>query len=293
MKIKQFEFTPVLGWSASRYDTFSGCKREYYYRYYGKYDPVHSRQKIDCLKYLTSVPLETGNIVHDVIKAVLQRLQKSEADIDAERFRQFVRSETEKQCRAKTFFEVYYKEVESVDSQNLLPKIEQCIDSFLGSPRYDWIKKATIATRDQWLIEPPGYGEARIDNLKVYCKVDFLFPADDGIVIVDWKTGKEDDDKHTKQLMGYTAWAGYHLNRFAADVTPIVAYLQPSYREVEISPTDSDLVAFRERIEKETREMYAFCRDIEENLPLDKYLFPMTENLGVCRFCKFQELCER
>jgi hypothetical protein len=39
--------------------------------------------------------------------------------------------------------------------------------------------------------------------------------------------------------------------------------------------------------------MYAFCRDIEENLPLDKYLFPMTENLGVCRFCKFQELCER
>ena len=293
MKLKRFEFTPILGWSASRYDIFSGCKREYFYEYYGKYDPVHSRQKIDRLKYLTSVPLETGNIVHDVIKAVLQRLRKSEADFDAERFRQFVRSMTEEQCRAKTFLEVYYKEVERIGSEDLLPKIERCVDSFLNSPRYDWIKKAAISTRDQWVIEPPGYGEARIDGLKVYCKVDFLFPAEDRIVIVDWKTGKEDEDKHLKQLTGYAAWAAYHLDRGAADVTPIVAYLQPEYREVEIAPTDADLFAFRERIERETKEMYAFCRDIEENLPLGKSSFPTTMNLGTCRFCNFQELCER
>jgi hypothetical protein len=293
MKLKRFEFTPILGWSASRYDIFSGCKREYFYEYYGKYDPVHSRQKIDRLKYLTSIPLETGNIVHDIIKAVLLRLRKSEADFDAERFRQFVRSMTEEQCRTKAFLEVYYKEVERIGSEDLLPKIERCVDSFLNSPRYDWIRKAAIPTRDQWLIEPPGYGEARMDGLKVYCKVDFLFPAEDRIVIVDWKTGKEDEDKHLKQLTGYAAWAAYHLDRCAADVTPIVAYLQPEYREVGIAPTDADLFAFRERIERETKEMYAFCRDIEENLPLGKSSFPMTMNLGICRFCNFQELCER
>jgi len=293
MKIKRFDFTPILGWSASRYDIFTECKREYFYQYYGKYDSEHSIEKINFLKALTSVPLETGNIVHDVIKAVLQRLQKSEADFDAERFRQFVRSETEKQCRAKTFLEVHYKEVESIGSDDLLPKIERCVDSFLNSPRCDWIKKAAIPTRDQWVIEPPGYGEARLDGLKVYCKVDFLFPVENRIVIVDWKTGKEDEYKHKRQLTGYTAWAAYHLDRGAADVTPIVAYLQPGYREVEISPTDADLVAFREGIEKETREMYAFCRDVEENLPLDKYHFPMTDSLRVCKLCNFRELCER
>jgi CRISPR/Cas system-associated exonuclease Cas4 (RecB family) len=293
MKLKRFEFMPILGWSASRYDIFSGCKGEYFYEYYGKYDPVHSRQKIDRLKYLTSVPLETGNIVHDVIKAVLQRLRRSEADLDAERFRQFVKSMTEEQCRTKTFLEVHYKEVERIGSEDILPKIERCVGSFLSSPRYDWIRKAAIPTRDQWIIEPPGYGEARIDGLKVYCKIDFLFPAENRIVIVDWKTGKEDEDKHTKQLTGYTAWAAYHLDRCAADVTPVVAYLQPEYREVGIPPTDADLFAFRERIERETKEMYAFCRDIEENLPLDKSSFPATMNLGICRFCNFQELCER
>ena len=129
--------------------------------------------------------------------------------------------------------------------------------------------------------------------LKVYCKVDFLFPAEDRIVIVDWKTGKEDEDKHLKQLTGYAAWAAYHLDRSAADVTPIVAYLQPEYREVGIAPTDADLFAFRERIERETKEMYAFCRDIEENIPLGKSSFPTAMNLGTCRFCNFQELCER
>ena len=36
--LKQFEFTPILGWSASRYDTFKSCQRRYYYTYYAKYD---------------------------------------------------------------------------------------------------------------------------------------------------------------------------------------------------------------------------------------------------------------
>jgi len=293
MKIKRFDYTPILGWSASRYDVFSECKREYFYEYYGKYDPVHPRHTIDRLKNLTSVPLETGNIVHDVIKALLQRLRKSEAEIDTERFREFVRRETEEQCRAKTFFEVYYREADSIGSRDLLPKIEGCLDSFLSSLRYEWIRRDAIATKDEWLIEPPGYGETRIDGLKVYCKVDFLFPAENGVVIVDWKTGKPDDGKHTKQMMGYKAWAAYHLDCCADDVTSIVAYLQPDYREVEIPSVDADLAAFRERIEKETGEMYAFCRDIEENIPLNKDLFPMTGNARVCRLCNYRELCQR
>lgn len=293
MKIKRFDYTPILGWSASRYDIFSECKREYFYEYYAKYDPMLPRQKIDHLKNLTSVPLETGNVVHDVIKAALQRLQKSEADIDLERFREFIRRETEKQCRTKTFFEVYYQEAESIGSQDILPKIEKCVEVFLSSPRYDWIRTIAIATKDRWLIEPPGYGETRIDGLKVYCKVDFLFPAENRIVIIDWKTGKPDDDKHSKQLMGYKAWAASQVGCFADDVTSIVAYLQPDYREVEISSTDADLTTFRERIDKETREMYAFCRDIAENTPLDKEFFPLAENTRVCRLCSYRELCER
>ena len=35
-EIKQFPFTPILGWSSTRYDMFSLCRRRYFYHYYGK-----------------------------------------------------------------------------------------------------------------------------------------------------------------------------------------------------------------------------------------------------------------
>ena len=86
MEIKAFGFTPILGWSFSRYDTFSDCKRKYYYQYYGKYDSQYKRDKIDFLKGLTSIPMEIGNVSHDVIQSVLERLLKSTAPIDTEKF---------------------------------------------------------------------------------------------------------------------------------------------------------------------------------------------------------------
>ena len=39
MKTEKFDYTPILGWSVTRYDKFLTCKRQYYYEYYGKYDP--------------------------------------------------------------------------------------------------------------------------------------------------------------------------------------------------------------------------------------------------------------
>jgi len=84
--MKHFTFSPKPGWSVSRYSLFETCKRQYYYTYYAKYDPVYPIQKILALKNMTSIPLEIGNIVHDVNKTLLERLQKTAKDIDNERF---------------------------------------------------------------------------------------------------------------------------------------------------------------------------------------------------------------
>ena len=81
------------------------------------------------------------------------------------------------------------------------------------------------------MIEPPGYGQTEINGLKAYCKVDFLFPVEDMIYIMDWKTGKADTDKHTKQMIGYSAWASYHFEHAPEKIQPIIAYLKPDYSE--------------------------------------------------------------
>ena len=54
MLLKKFDFTPILGWSVSRYDTFKTCRRRYYYTYYAKFDPEFSADRINRLKQMTN-----------------------------------------------------------------------------------------------------------------------------------------------------------------------------------------------------------------------------------------------
>lgn len=293
LEIKKFGFTPILGWSVSRYDMFTTCNRQYYYQYYAKYDPDYTRKKIDALKILTSIPLEIGNIVHDTISTVLQRLLKSNSEIDRQRFQDFVEKIVAQNIKSKVFFEFHYGEVEAVMPEDILPAINESLSAFLDSPRFKWIKDKAIANKHDWLIEPPGYGETRVDGMKVYCKVDFLFISNGKIIILDWKTGKQLKEKHRKQLLGYSTWAAYHLNASASDIGPIIAYLRPSYEESCLNPLDSDLEAFSALIRKETDEMYALCSDVQENVPKDKASFPMTSKTFLCKYCKFKELCEK
>ncbi len=293
LEVHRFPYTAILGWSASRYDTYRRCKRQYYYQYYAKHDPELPRERVEKLKKLTSMPLEVGSIVHDTVAAILNRLLKSGAAIDRKRFDEFVEKRTALVCRGRTFSEVYYVEQEAVEPEDILPKIQACLETFLGSERYAWVVSKARENRDEWIVEPPGYGESRLDGMKVYCKVDFLFVVDDRVVILDWKTGKRDDEKYAKQMLGYGAWAMHHLNRPAADIDTYVAYLRPEYEELHVRPTEAQLTGFVERIRSETDEMYALCRDVPENLPVEKEAFPMTENENLCRFCNYRELCDR
>jgi hypothetical protein len=141
------------------------------------------------------------------------------------------------------------------------------------------------------VIDPPGYGESRLGDLKVYCKVDFMFPIDDELHIVDWKTGKEDPEKHRKQLLGYSTWASFHFDVEAALVKPSIAYLKPDYREVHETFNTFDLENFAIQVRAETQEMYEYCRDVKNNIPLDKKEFEKVDKQAICRHCNFRGLC--
>lgn len=292
MVLKKFEYTDILGWSVSRYDVFQLCRRKYYYTYYAKYDPVHSRKKIDFLKNMTSIALETGNIVHDMNKAILERFQKSEKPVDRKKFAGYVRNETDKYCRSKTFMEVYYKEIPEISIEEIYDKAMVSLNNFLNSPRFDWLLRKALVSKDCWVIEPPGYGETRIDGMKAYCKVDFLFPVEEKMYIMDWKTGKADNDKHSRQLLGYASWASYHFGTSPENIIPIIAYLSPEYREIQIPITEADIRDFSESVKSQTQEMYEFCINIAENIPKNKELFTMTEHKIFCEYCNFRELCK-
>ena len=289
---ESYPFTPILGWSMSRYDAFSTCRRRYYYQYYGKHDPEFARTRIDALKNLTSVPLAVGTIVHDAIAAVLERLLKSSSEIDVSRFGEFVSRKIDLTCAGECFFEVHYAEKEAVQPEDFQPLVHECMQTFFVSDRFQWVRESALGN-EQHLIDPPGYGETRLYGMKAYAKVDFLFVVEDRVVILDWKTGKQDDDKHRKQLLAYSAWAASHLQRPPSEIEGITAYLRPTYREITVLPSQQDLDGLVAQIRAETAEMQGMCGDIDGNVPLAKDRFELTETRGYCKHCNFKELCGR
>jgi hypothetical protein len=289
--IEKFEYTPILGWSLSRYDTFKLCQRQYFYSYYPKYDTDYSEYKIKELKALTSTPLAVGIITHDVIAALLGRLLKSESIVDRKRFSGFAEKELEKYCKHNKFSEVYYEEVKKINTEEIFSSIKKNLENLLNSKRFKWIREKAVKNKHKWIIEPPGYGEFRLDGMKAYCKVDFLFPFEEKTYIIDWKTGKEDRNKHDKQLMGYACWASYHFKNKPENYIAISAYLDPTYREKELQFKNYQVENFIHTVQKETAEMHSFCEDVSENIPVPKENFKKTTNEKICNYCNFREIC--
>lgn len=289
--LARYKYTPVLGWSSSRYEVFKMCKRQYYYQYYGKYDPEYDFQKINYLKNLTSVPLAVGQLVHDGISAVLNRLIKSEKDIDQQRFKKYIEKMVEEFITRQNFKEIYYGELSRIDKTMIYREVMYCLENFLQSDRFVWIKNRAVANKRKWVIEPGDFGETRIDGYKAYCKVDFMFPVDDKVYILDWKTGKPQKEKHHKQLTGYVVKAMEERNTSSQNIIAVLAYLQPDYKEVSVEPETSELNNFYSVVKSETEEMRKYCDNIEENIPLDKEVFAKTTNERICSFCNYNELC--
>lgn len=293
-RIREFGFTDVLGWSYTRYSTFQSCKRQYYYEKYAKFDLEHNFLKIKTLGQLTSVPLEIGFITHELIKTLLGRLKRSSEPIDRERFFDYARREAESIFKSRNFEDIYYGVRDRIDfEKEIFEEVSLCLENFLASDRLQWIFEEALVSKDDWIIEPHGFGEFRIDKMKAYCKVDFLFPIGDELYIIDWKTGKEDYKKHSTQLRGYAYWANFHLKKDYALIDTTIAHLRPIYKENSIRVNEYDIENFADVVKEQSEDMYRYCADIELNVPLAKDMFPMTDHMNFCKTCKYRELCGR
>lgn len=303
-EIRRFGFTYPLGWSYTRYDTFTQCKRKYYFEYYRKRD-IENVARIEALRELTSVPLEIGNISHKLIIGILTRLQKSADEIDRDRFYAWAQRKAQTIFAKKKFEEVHYGKAESIDFVNeIFRPVMTAMINFFESPRLRWLYEEALLTRHDWFIEAEEnennfedkyLGECRIDEQKAYCKVDFMFPVGDELHIIDWKTGKQDGNinKHTTQLKGYAGWAKFQFGAEYSKVKPTAAYLLPEYSENSIDVNEYDLDEFSGMIRRQTEHMKQYCEDADQNIPRPKEEFPMTEKMNLCGFCKYRELCGR
>lgn len=289
---RKYPFTPILGWSVSRYDKFETCKRQYWYDYYAKkFDRDVTPDKIDSLKSLTSTHLEIGNLVHDVIATQLHVLRRNIVPEDTNEILKYSYYLVDRAIENKRFLEVHYGQKDKIDADDMKVKVANCLKNFFRSSWYEWLLKDGTHQRGNWIVEPNDFGEVRINGLKAYCKVDFLFPLSAGqLCVLDWKTGKVDREKHRKQMTGYVAYAQDIFKVPAESVRPVVVYLGGSYDELEYGFGQDEIDRFAEDILVQTKEMYGYCESIDENIPKPKDHFPKQVH-KLCAYCNYQELC--
>ena len=291
MKLVKFSYSPILGWSFSRYGMFSSCKRQYWYNYYAKYDREFPLNVIDLQKKLTSRHLEVGSISHYIIAEALKWSARNKSIPSYEKMLLKLEKE-EKELFAKDFYEVYYREMDGIPKEEILEKVKLALKNVVESGKLNWVFENSIKNSDGWLVEPDGYGETKIGGLKAYCKVDFLFSIGDKVHIIDWKSGKK-KESHIEQLLGYATFASYHFRKPIDKIETTVSYILPEYEEKTVIFNQTDLDEFPNRVKRETEEMYSYLVDIEQNKPKTKDNFPMTENIRTCKFCNYKELCKR
>jgi hypothetical protein len=66
-----YPFTPQLGWTSTRSETFRSCRRRYFFQYYARYDRQLQLVRIQRLKSLSSIPTAGGQAVHDGVAGLL------------------------------------------------------------------------------------------------------------------------------------------------------------------------------------------------------------------------------
>jgi hypothetical protein len=198
------EIKNEFSWSKSRDSVFQTCPRQYYFNYYGYWGgwernaPERTRE-IYVLKKLKNRYMWAGGKVHDCIKRTLKNLQRgiSVLDLDEivsiaiDEMRADFRSSRERRYRLNpktcALFEHEY-EIDLSDAQwkAIADNVEICLRNFYTSEVFAKLKALPI---QNWL-EVEDFSFFHLNGTKIWAVIDCSFRTEDGVTIIDWKTGR-------------------------------------------------------------------------------------------------------
>ena len=120
-----------------------------------------------------------------------------------------VRQTLEAALAGTELMEVHYGQRSVPEAADLQQPAMDCLEQLLASERYLWLVEV-LQGDPRYLIEPPGYGEARLQGMKIYAKVDCLIEVGAEVVILDWKTGRRAEADPLQLALYRLAWAELH-----------------------------------------------------------------------------------
>jgi CRISPR/Cas system-associated exonuclease Cas4 (RecB family) len=281
-----------FSWSVSRHDTFSTCRRRYFYSYYAAAEDPEVRR----LKKLSALPLWAGSVVHETIEAFLRERDaipsetEQEAIVRAAVHGQMLADWRESEAgsmRFRLFEHEYQVPVDPEDKKIVVGTVMRSLRHFFRSPT---LAAAFAAGRDRWLtIE--DLVSFDVEGVTVFLRMDLAYRDVDGrVAIVDWKTGRAEGRFNEVQMAGYALYAARQgWASSPEEIQTELAYLAvPRYVRRRVDARKLDQA--RAFVAKSARSMKALLLDPVANLARLED-FPMIDRPQVCRRCNFRRLC--
>jgi hypothetical protein len=282
----------LFSWSASRHDTFATCRRRYYYSYYAALDDP----EIQRLKKLSALPLWAGSVVHDTIESFLRANDSLPSPDDQEAFIRSVvhsgmltdwRESEGESLRFRLFEHEYEIPVEQEDKRIAVNTVMRSLKHFFKS---ETLRHALELGRERWLALE-DLVSFHVGEIEVFLRMDLAYrDHDDRVLIVDWKTGRNEGRFNEVQVAGYALYATEQgwVSEPEQISTELNYLVLP--KAVRRSVSRKGIENARSFILKSAGTMKALLVDPAENRARLED-FPMIDRPQVCRRCNFRRLC--
>jgi hypothetical protein len=298
------EIKNEFSWSKSRNEIFKTCPRQYYFNYYGywggweKSAPERTRQ-IYILKNLKNRYMWAGETVHQCIKHTLTNLQRGISILPVDdiismtinKMRDDFRSSKEKRylVNPKTcaLFEHEYEVDLSEDKwKQIADDVEQCLRNFYSSEMFSMLKVISPES----LLEIEDFSFFYLYNRKIWAVIDCSYRTDDGVTIIDWKTGRSTSSDLSLQLSCYAMY-GMEKWRIKPGKIKLIEYNLLSDQSTEFSVKEGEIADTKAYIKGSIADMESLLVEVEHNLPKEEKFFKKIEDERIRGRCNFRKVC--
>ncbi len=296
---------PGWSWSHSRQTTFQECPRKYFYHYYASHNgweetAPESVRLAYRLKNLTSLPLEIGAAVHEGASTAIHQARSGASTPTVDELYEQARNRLNKAWkdsesrtewerspkRRRMFHEFYYDtgigENKIAEARELL---HRCFDNLLNSKSF----REVIAAPFYEVKNVEQFVTFLIDETPIHAVPDLIYrKGDDTWTVVDWKSGKREEDNREQALV-YALYLRERHGVKGPDISVRIERLALGTAEDYAYP-QHDLDYGVARIRDSIAAMRTYLIDTEVNEPYEKINFPLRSDTSICKFCNFYEM---
>ncbi len=269
-----------FGWSKSRAGLFRECKKRYSFQYIFKFERSRPAKMAKVLSKIATLAILKGSLVHDEIETFWKAFRKTgTSDFESSKKRLTRAFDTliiqaESKVLEARLGQMSLSETKERLEEDKLDGLNQ-LDSFFNDhwPRYQNLEIVCFEELERF----------QVGDHPVWVSADLVVRHEDGLLLVDWKTGKrEQPASESEQLTAYLLWASERFGVPLENIAGELVWFQSGNVD-RTTRVPSDLDDLKEVMAKDSEAMLALTSyDQIEASPAEKK----------CKRCNFLPLCE-